>query len=518
MNSRYTRVLLTLAVTVVGVLALSAVAQAAAGTVTVYDGGGTYKQVQYTGTADVNQVSVGGSLAAHTVTITETGIADPGAGADPGDICDLTGSNTLTCTDPKLGVNGYYGASASMQAGNDAVTVTGTQTTLIYGDEGQDSLTGSDQTEDNLRGGADNDTLDGRGDSGRPWRGDTLDGEAGNDVLRGGAGDDYLSGGTGNDAFDGGDGTDSIWGDEGVDTLHGGPGDDFLDSDQGDGELSDGGDGSDWIICVGDANEVYNGGPGFDGISCYGGVENGPTWDPDTYVVDLSGGVVRRTNHVPTVATISSIEDGEAGDGTDVIGTPGANSLSGGPGNDTIDGRGGTDYLYGRQGNDTIEAADGAPDRVDGGDNADTCHGDQIDELFGCEALTLVPTSTPTSTPTAAAADRTAPVCKVISARGNRAEGRITARATCNEAAALSAQAIGRLRRLSSGALASSVGDVTLASRSARVTANGSVRVTLRVAKRYRRALPRRGRVRLVLRATDALGNQSAVSRLVRMR
>jgi hypothetical protein len=109
-------------------------------------------------------------------------------------------------------------------------------------------------------------------------------------------------------------------------------------------------------------------------------------------------------------------------------------------------------------------------------------------------------------------------VCKVISARGNRAEGRITLRAGCDEAAALGAQAIGRLRRLSSGALASSVGDVTLASRSARVAANGSVRVTLRVAKRYRRALPRRGRVRLVLRARDALGNQSTVSRFVRMR
>ena len=67
MNSRSTRVLLTLAVTVVSVLALSAVAQAAAGTVTVYDGG-TFKEIQYTGTADVNEVGFGGSLAAHTVT------------------------------------------------------------------------------------------------------------------------------------------------------------------------------------------------------------------------------------------------------------------------------------------------------------------------------------------------------------------------------------------------------------------------------------------------------------------
>lgn len=402
-----------------------------------------------------------------------------------------------------------------MLAGNDVTTGTGTQRMVIYGDQGQDSLTGSDQTEDDLWGGPDNDTLDGRGDSGRRWSGDDLQGEEGNDVLRGGAGYDYVDGGAGNDQLDGGDGTDDMWGDTGLDTLHGGPGDDYLDPDEGDGELSDGGDGSDFISCAGDANEVYDGGPGFDGIGCYGGVANGPTFDPDNYVVDLGGGVVRRTNHVPTVATISSIEDAETGEGTDVlIGTAGANSLSAGFGNDTIDGRGGTDYMFGRQGNDTIEAGDGAPDRADGGNDADTCHGDQIDELFGCEALTLAPTTTTTTT----SPDRTAPECKVISASGNRAKGLITFRASCDEAAALGAEAIGRLRRLSSGALASRVGDVTLGSKSARVAANGSVRVTLRVSRRYRRALPRRGRVRLVLRAMDALGNQSAVSRFVRMR
>jgi len=202
-----------------------------------------------------------------------------------------------------------------MLAGNDVTTGTGTQRMVIYGDQGQDSLTGSDQTEDDLWGGPDNDTLDGRGDSGRRWSGADLQGEEGNDVLRGGAGYDYVDGGAGNDQLDGGDGTDDMWGDTGLDTLHGGPGDDYLDPDEGDGELSDGGDGSDFISCAGDANEVYDGGPGFDGIGCYGGVANGPTFDPDNYVVDLGGGVVRRTNHVPTVATISSIEDAETGEG-----------------------------------------------------------------------------------------------------------------------------------------------------------------------------------------------------------
>jgi RTX calcium-binding nonapeptide repeat (4 copies) len=107
----------------------------------------------------------------------------------------------------------------------------------------------------------------------------------------------------------------------------------------------------------------------------------------DDYVVDLAAGVVTRTD--------------------------GANSLDGSAGNDSIDRRG-SDYIWGYSGNDTIETGDGAADRADGAD-ADTCHADQLDELFACEAVTLAPAPSGTS------GDRTAPECKVISATGKRA-------------------------------------------------------------------------------------------------
>jgi Ca2+-binding RTX toxin-like protein len=514
MNSRLPRIVLTLALSIVGALSLAAVAQAAAGTVTVYDGG-DHKQIRYQGTTDANHVTLGGDAAAHAVTISETGIADPGAGDDPGNICALTSADTLTCTDPKLGVGGWQGGYAYLAAGNDVSITTGTQRWDVWGAEGEDSLTGGDEVEDYLKGGPDNDTVEGRGSSGRLYYADDLSGDEGNDIVRGGAGDDYLDGGTGTDELDGGDGQDWIYGDAGVDTLRGGAGSDGLGSGPGDGERSEAGDGSDWIECEGDSNETYDGGSGFDSIDCDGGIENGNSFDPDDYVVDLDGAVVRRTNHVPTVSTLTSIEDAETGDGNDVvIGTAGANSLYAGRGNDSVDGRGGSDYIRADFGDDTIEAADGAPDRVDAGDGADNCHADTLDEQFGCEGLSVAPV--PTSS--GSAGDRTAPTCRITSASGNRAKGRIAARVTCDEGARLGVEAVGRLRRLTRGALASGVGDVTLGTASARAAANVSVRVTVRVSRRYRRALPKGGRIRLTLRAADALGNRSVITRRVRMR
>jgi hypothetical protein len=59
---------------------------------------------------------------------------------------------------------------------------------------------------------------------------------------------------------------------------------------------------------------------------------------------------------------------------------------------------------------------------------------------------------------------------------------------------------------------------VTLGTAVRKVAANAKVRVMVRISKRYRRAVPKRGRIRMVLHATDALGNASAVTRTVRMR
>lgn len=506
MRPRPTRILLALALALVGALSLAAVAEAAAGTVEVYDGG-TWKRIQYQGTNDANQVTFGGSSALHTVTITEPGIAEPGATADPGNICSLAG-DTVTCTDPELGVNGGEAGLARMGGGNDATTGEGTQSWTVYGDEGEDSLTGSDQGNDHLYGEEHNDTIDTRGDSGRPYNGDQADGGLGNDVLRGGPGDDYMSGGEGNDELDGGDDEDGLYGDQGTDTLRGGAGNDYLAGGEGDADRAEGGEGADDVLCYGEAGETYDGGGGFDLIECWGAVETPTTFESDDYVIDLAGGVLRRTNHVQTVSTLTSFEDAEAGDGNDVlIGTDGPNRLTSSRGNDTIDGRGGSDQISANRGDDTIEAADGAPDRVDAGDGSDGCHADPFDESFACEALTLAP-----------APDTAAPACTLRGLGGDRQRGRIAFRVTCDESASLGAEATGRLRKLRRGALASGVGDVTLGMAKSRVGAGAAVRMVVKVSKRYRRALPKRGRIRLALTATDTAGNHKTIARTVRMR
>ena len=216
---------------------------------------------------------------------------------------------------------------------------------------------------------------------------------------------------------------------------------------------------------------------------------------------------------MPTTSTLRSIEDAETGGGNDVlIGTDGANSLSAGPGNDSVDGRGGSDHIRAYSGNDAIETADGAPDRADAGGGDDTCHSDSLDALFECEAVTLAPIPSGTS------GDRTAPALKVSRVRGNRAKGLIELRVTTDEAAKLGAEAIGRLKRARRGALASRVGDVTLGAAAKRAAAGKSVRVVVRISKRYRRALRKGARIRVLLHATDALGNAGTVTRTVRMR
>ena len=183
------RIVLTLAMALVASLALSAVAHAAAGTVKVSDGG-DHSVIDYTGTADANEVTFGGSRADHTVTVAEAGIADPGPSADPGNICALTAPDTLTCIDPKLGAKDWYAGAVLAGQGGDTATVTGTQQWLVNGEEGDDHITGSDEMDDQLFGGPGNDVIDGRGNSGRPYYPEIIGGGPDEDRRQAGAGDD----------------------------------------------------------------------------------------------------------------------------------------------------------------------------------------------------------------------------------------------------------------------------------------------------------------------------------------
>lgn len=79
--------------------------------------------------------------------------------------------------------------------------------TIQNGGNGNDTLTGYDDSDDLLNGGA-----------GRDW----LDGLSGDDQLSGGADDDWLYGGAGNDNLIGGGGMDTLVGGAGDDVQNGG--------------------------------------------------------------------------------------------------------------------------------------------------------------------------------------------------------------------------------------------------------------------------------------------------------
>ncbi len=95
--------------------------------------------------------------------------------------------------------------------GNDSLVGDfGDQPTLLGGD---DILNGG-AGDDTLQGGVGNDTLNGGADN------DFIDGGIGNDTLNGGAGTDFLDGGAGDDVLDGGaDSDDNLLGGAGDDTF-----------------------------------------------------------------------------------------------------------------------------------------------------------------------------------------------------------------------------------------------------------------------------------------------------------
>jgi len=147
---------------------------------------------------------------------------------------------------------------------------------------------------------------------------DTLDGGKGNDHLYGAGGNDVLNGGNGNDGLFGGAGDDRLQGGDGNDVLVGGEGNDVLDGGKADDRLS-GGEGND-VLNGGIGNDVLVGGGGDDVLN--GGIGN------DVLV---------------------------GGEGDDVLnGGKGDDRLSGGAGNDNLVGGEGNDLLVGGAGDDTL--------------------------------------------------------------------------------------------------------------------------------------------------------------------
>ncbi|ASF45650.1 hypothetical protein CEK71_05960 [Methylovulum psychrotolerans] len=97
----------------------------------------------------------------------------------------------------------------------------------LHATEGDDYLTGLENSENTLAGLAGNDKLTGGSLA------DHLDGGSGYDTLYGNAGDDSLSGGLSGDVLWGGDGDDTLSGDGGNDVLYGERGNDILSGGNG---------------------------------------------------------------------------------------------------------------------------------------------------------------------------------------------------------------------------------------------------------------------------------------------
>ena len=245
--------------------------------------------------------------------------------ATNGDIKLATPETPTDATDHTLTI------TATDTAGNtDTATVTITDYAM-RGTDGEDSMTGSDET-------------------------DFIYGYGGDDILNGGAGEDWIDGYDGDDMLYGGDDADAVWGGGGADTLYGGAGDDWLFGEGGDDRLY-GGDGGD-VLYGNEGDDRLSGDAGGDWLYGQDGDDRLYGNDGDDWIAGHSGD-----------DTLS----GGAGDDT-LRGDSGGDDLHGGAGDDVLYGSGGDDTLYGDAGDDTLHGGS-ASDVLYGDAGADTLNG-----------------------------------------------------------------------------------------------------------------------------------------------
>jgi len=220
-----------------------------------------------------------------------------------------------------------------------------------------DDIIQGDATNDELKGYAGADVIEGGNGDDTIWGGngwDILKGNSENDVIYGGDGYDTISGGEQNDILYGNFGRDIIYGDEGNDEIFGGSHSDLISGGTGNDTL-EGGSGADTIF--GGANSDYirgkagsdilEGGMGSDYIS--GGINNDV----------IAGGSGNDTMH--------------GGNGSDLLeGGNGQDLLKGNSGHDTLDGGDGSDILFGGIGSDTFIFNSGFDRIVDFQENIDS--------------------------------------------------------------------------------------------------------------------------------------------------
>jgi Ca2+-binding RTX toxin-like protein len=351
-----------------------------AGTTGIDTTGDTTPEIIYSG---LGSMTLAGNGASTDTLSTAGGGALGGAVTIPAELDGNDGADTI-------------GASASTEVfggnGNDMIIATGTA--ILHGNAGNDTIFGGetlfgDEGDDHLSGGFDNDDI--RGGSGD----DVVIGGAGNDTLDGGDDFDIVSfegalnpisadlrtvgaqdTGDGNDTFENAEGLsgspndDVLVGAAGADTLEGAGGDDQL-MDEGGADHYDGGGGTDAVLYIAASTPV---------------------------TADLAAGSASTGGADDILAGIEGVTGGSAAD--TLRGSPGADRLVGGAGNDTLDPRGGTDTVDGGTGADSLALRDGAADAAVCGDGIDSVVADRdIDALTGCENVDVPPPPPPPPPP-----------------------------------------------------------------------------------------------------------------------
>ena len=191
---------------------------------------------------------------------------------------------------------------------------------------------------------------------------DVLDGGSGINPLTGGAGKDTLLGGAANDTLDGGDGNDTLDGQAGNDVLLGSLRRDLLIGGANADTLQ-GGDDTDTVSYEDKVGALpveisANGLPG----------DDGETGEADTIAADVEN-------------VIGSI-------GADTItGNAAANDIDALDNGDVINPGGGPDFVDAGPGNDRVEALDGVPDRIECGSGNDLAVVDAFDSVTNCETV-----------------------------------------------------------------------------------------------------------------------------------
>lgn len=201
------------------------------------------------------------------------------------------------------------------------------------------SLPGYDLNLDNIRVGAELDTLMGNNGAVGTWQylfengrllpiyTSIIDGDDTDNTLLGTVNGDLMNGGLGNDTLRGDAGADRLRGDDGEDSLEGAAGDDILN----------GGAGND-VIVGNEGNDIAYGGAGDDLV-----FEEWNSWGNDL-IFGMEGNDTLR---------------GGAGDDK-ISGQDGNDMLHGGIGQDEIFGGAGDDFIFGDEGTDTVTGGDGA--------------------------------------------------------------------------------------------------------------------------------------------------------------